>query len=336
MTDYLIGIDLGGTRLRAACLDDQLNILHRIEKLTLAEEGREATIQRIKDAIAEVLPEDKSTVRGIGVSVPGPSNPETGVVVAPPNLPGWRDVPLVDILNKEFDLPVYLGNDANVAALAEVALGSAQDYKHAIYLTVSTGIGGGVINDERLILGQTGIGNEVGHMVMLVDDGDKSRVSTLEKEAAGPALVRQARERIEAGAESKLVEMANGDLDAMDGKMIGDAANAGDPLAIDIVKRGGSIVGMGIVNLLHIFNPEAVIIGGGVSYIGDIWFDEVMASIKAYTIDDDYWQNTPIIQSKISEDVSILGSALLVLTKGSKRKLSKALKNMANTESGEK
>lgn len=332
MTDYVIGIDLGGTRLRAACLDEQLNIIQRLEKLTRAEEGREATIQRIKDVIAEVLPEDKSSVKGIGISVPGPSNPELGMVVAPPNLPGWRDVPLVDILSNEFDLPVYLGNDANVAALAEVALGSARDYKHAIYLTVSTGIGGGVINDGRLILGQTGIGNEVGHMVMLVDDGDTSRVSTLEKEAAGPALARIARERINAGAESKLVEMVNGNLDAIDSKMIGDTANDGDPLALDIVKRGGSIVGMGIVNLLHIFNPEVVIIGGGVSYIGDIWFEEVIASVKAYTIDDDYWKTTPIIQSKISEDVSILGSALLVLTKGSKRKLSKAIRDIPNTE----
>ncbi|MEO1290894.1 MAG: ROK family protein [Chloroflexota bacterium] len=302
MSDVVIGIDLGGTRLRAGRLDKNLNFIERTETLTKASEGLEATLQRIKDIIAQVMPEDKSTLKGIGISVPGPCNPETGVVVAPPNLPGWRDVPLSQIINDEFDVPVYLGNDANVAALAEVAVGSAQGYRHVIYITVSTGIGGGVINDGRLILGKTGIGNEVGHMTMLVE-GDK--VSTLELEAAGPALARQARQRMENGEETLLTELSNGDLDTLDGKMIGDAANQGDPMAIEIVKRGGKIVGLGVVNLLHIFNPDVVVIGGGVSYIGDMWFDEVRTAVKAHTIDDDYWKDTPIIPSKISEDVSI-------------------------------
>lgn len=322
MSDVIISIDLGGTRLRAACLDTQLNILKRTEKLTKADEGLEATLQRIKNIIKEVMEDKHDNILGIGISVPGPSNPETGVVVAPPNLPGWRDVSLVKILNDEFDVPVYLGNDANVAALAEVALGSAQGYRHAIYITVSTGIGSGIINDGRLILGKTGIGNEAGHMVILVDEG---RISTLEKEAAGPALARQAKARIEAGETSKLTDMAEGDLDTIDGKMVGDAANDGDELAIELVKRGGKIVGLGIANLLHLFNPEVVVIGGGVSYIGDIWFDEIRKAVQANTIDDDYWKDTPIIPSDISEDVSILGAATLVLTKGSEKRLNDVL-----------
>ena len=322
MSDVVIGVDLGGTRLRAGRLDTQLNFIERTEMLTNADEGLDATLGRIKEIIHEVLPEDMSTLKGIGISVPGPCNPETGVVVAPPNLPGWKDVPLSQILNDEFGVPIYLGNDANVAAVAEVAVGSAQGYDYVIYITVSTGIGTGIINDGRLILGKTGIGNEAGHMMMLVD-GEK--LSTLEKEAAGPALVRQARARIEAGESSVLSEMVNGDLSKIDGKMIGEAVDAGDELAIKIAKRGGKIVGLGVVNLLHIFNPEVVVIGGGVSYIGDMWFDEVRAAVKANTIDDDYWKDTPIIPSEISEDVSILGSATLVLTKGNKKRLSKAL-----------
>lgn len=322
MTDVVIGVDLGGTRLRAGRLDTQLTMLERTEKLTEADEGLEATIERIKTIIRKVLPEDKSTLLGIGISVPGPCNPETGVVVAPPNLPGWIDVPLADILKQEFGVPIYLGNDANVAALAEVSVGSAQGYKHVIYITVSTGIGSGIINDGRLILGKTGIGSEAGHMVMLVENG---RVSTLEKEGAGPALARQAKERIQAGDTSILVDMSDNDLDKIDGKMLNDAVKAGDTLAIEIAKRGGRIVGFGLANLLHIFNPEVVVIGGGVSYIGDLWFDEVRKAVQANTIDDDYWKDTPIIPSKISEDVSILGSATLVLTKGNKKKLSNVL-----------
>jgi len=325
MSDVVIGVDLGGTRLRAGRLDTKLNFIERTETFTKAEEGLDATLERIKDIIRDVLPEDMSTLKGIGISVPGPCNPETGVVVAPPNLPGWKDVPLSQILEDEFNVPIYLGNDANVAALAEVALGSAQGYKHVIYITVSTGIGSGIINDGRLILGKTGIGNEAGHMAMLVE-GD--HVSTLELEGAGPALARQAVKRIEAGETSSLTDLCNGDLSKIDGKMVGEAASAGDAMAIEIVKRGGKIVGLGLVNLLHIFNPEVVVIGGGVSYIGDIWFDEVRAAVKAHTIDDDYWNDTPIIPSQISEDVSILGSATLVLTKGNRKKLNKVLENI--------
>lgn len=320
--DVVIGVDLGGTRLRAGRLDKQLNIIERTEMLTKADEGRDATIERIRDIIRQVLPEDKTTLLGIGISVPGPCNPETGVVVAPPNLPGWRDVPLAEILKKDFGVPIYLGNDANVAALAEVSVGSAQGYKHVIYITVSTGIGSGIINDGRLILGKTGIANEAGHMMMLVDG---EHVSTLEKEAAGPAWARQAKKRIQAGEKSLLMQMSNNDLDNIDAKMISDAVKEGDELAIEIAKRGGKIVGLGLVNLLHIFNPEVVVIGGGVSYIGDLWFNEIQKAVEANTIDDDYWKDTPIILSKISEDVSILGSATLVLTKGNKKKLNKVL-----------
>lgn len=323
MTDVVIGVDLGGTRLRAGRLDTQLNFLERTEMLTKADEGLDATLGRIKEIIKQVLPEDMTTLKGIGISVPGPCNPETGVVVAPPNLPGWKDVRLSQILKDEFDVPIYLGNDANVAALAEVSVGSAQGYRHVIYITVSTGIGTGIINDGRLILGKTGIGNEAGHMVILVD-GEK--VSTLEKEAAGPALIRQVRNRLEAGESSIISEMAEGDLNKIDGKMINNAVIAGDTLAIEVAKRGGKIVGLGVSTLLHIFNPEVVVIGGGVSYLGEMWFDEVRSAVKSNMIDDDYWNNTPIIPSEISEDVSILGSATLVLTKGNKKKLNKVLK----------
>ncbi|MBC7811041.1 MAG: ROK family protein, partial [Burkholderiales bacterium] len=193
MSEVIIGVDLGGTNIRAARLDQQLNFLQRKGITTEAQNGLDATLKRILDLIHEVLPTDGNKVEGIGISAPGPLNPQTGVIVAPPNLPGWHNVPLGDILHKEFNVPVYVGNDANVAVLAEVARGAATDSRNAIYITVSTGIGGGVITDGRLLLGKDGLAAEVGHMMLIVDGG---RVSSLEKEAAGPALARQARQRI--------------------------------------------------------------------------------------------------------------------------------------------
>ncbi len=327
--EVIIAVDLGGTRLRAARLDKQLNILERHETLTRAEEGRDATIQRIKDLIYEVLPDDDETpVAGIGISAPGPLNPETGVVVAPPNLPGWHDVPLKDILQDEFGCMVYAGNDANVAALAEVSVGAAKGYRHVIYLTVSTGIGSGLIYDGRLLLGQSGLAAEAGHMTMLVD-GD--RVSTLEKEAAGPALARQAQERIRAGEASIMREMVDGNLDKIDGAVVGEAAQNGDALALSIVERSGRIVGLGIVTLLHLLNPEIIVIGGGVTNVGDLLFKPMREAIEAHVLDDDYWTHTHIIRSNISEDVSIYGAATLVLTDGGKKDLTQVMESLGIT-----
>ncbi len=313
MSNVIIGVDLGGTRLRTAALNRDLQILERFETLTHAQEGPDATIARMKQMITQVLPKDGSKVDGIGISAPGPANPMTGVIVAPPNLPGWHNVRLVDILRAEFDLPVYLGNDANVAALAEVIRGAAQGYRHAIYITVSTGIGGGVISDGRMLLGKEGLAAEVGHMVMVADGG---HVSSLEKEAAGPALARKAVARIQAGEKSIIVDIVQGDLSQVSGKVIGNAATAGDTLAIDVIKRGGWLLGLGIVTLLHVFNPEIIVLGGGVTNVGDLLFVPMREAIEKYALDSSYWRDLKIVRSALGEDVSIFGAAALVVTQG--------------------
>lgn len=323
MTDEtFIGVDLGGTRIRAACLDDNLNLLERHETLTMASEGLDATLTRIKSMIHEAMPDDNSTVRGIGISAPGPLNPETGVVVAPPNLPGWHDVPLGDIIHEEFDLPVYVGNDANVAALAEMAHGAAQGYRHVIYITVSTGVGSGIIYDGRLLLGKTGLAGEAGHMIILAEDG---RVSSVEKEAAGPALARHMRKHLQSGEESSIRDMVNNDLNAIDAEVIGKAANQGDPLAIRVVQYGGKIVGLGIVTLLHLFNPEVIVIGGGVSNIGKLLFDQIQQTVEKHALDDDYWKDLQIVPAGLAGNVSIIGAGALVLTGGGQADASKIL-----------
>lgn len=313
MDSVIIGVDLGGTRIRVAQLDRQLQLIKRNETLTLAHEGFEPTIQRIKDLIRETMPPDTTKVEGIGISAPGPLNPQTGVIVAPPNLNGWHNVPLGDILHETFNVPVFVGNDANVAALAEVARGAAQGYRHAIYITVSTGIGGGVIYDGRLLLGRDGLAAEIGHIPLLVADG---RVSTLEKEAAGPALARHMRQRLEAGATSSAINDVDGDLTRLDARIVGEAALAGDPLAREIVDYGAKCVGLGVVTMLHTFNPEIIVIGGGVSKIGDTFFDRVQTTVEQHVLDEVYYQNLPIVPARLADDVSIIGAATLVITQG--------------------
>lgn len=310
MKKHLISIDLGGTRIRGARLDHALNILERKETYTLAHEGLEPTLERIKQMVAAVLPEDRSTVRAIGISAPGPLNPTTGVVVAPPNLYGWSNVPLADIIRDAFDLPTYVGNDANLAALAEYTRGAAKGkgYRHVIFITHSTGIGSGIITDGKLLLGRDGLAAEFGHIPLVIDN---ERVSSLELEAAGPDMAMQAARRIEAGEKSSLSDMVNGDLDKLNGGHVGRAAQAGDALALEIVRRSGRLMGLGIVTLLHLFNPEMVIIGGGVSNLGDLIFDPMREAINRHAQNPLYVKDLEIVPAALGEDVSVIGAGAL-------------------------
>lgn len=312
MSEAIIGLDLGGTRIRAARLSHDLEILERHETLTEDERGLDATLDLIKDMIREVLPKDGTPVAGIGVSAPGPLNPITGVVVAPPNLKGWHNVPLGDILHQEFAVPVYIGNDANVAGLAETVRGAALGYRHVIFITISTGIGSGMICDGKMLLGKEGLAAEAGHIIMLAGD----QVSTLEKEAAGPALARKSRARIEKGEKSAIYDLVKGDLDQISGATVGHAAQQGDPLALDIVHYAGRMVGLGMVSLLHLFNPEILVFGGGVSALGDMLFVPMRDAIQTYCIDSAYWSDLRIEPAALGENVSVIGAASLVVTRG--------------------
>lgn len=313
MTHVIISVDLGGTRIRSARLDHTLRVVERRETLTLADEGLQPTLERIKTMIRAVLPTDDTPVSGIGISAPGPLNPVTGVVVAPPNLAGWHNVPLADILRHEFNLPVWVGNDANVAALAEALRGAARGFRHVIYITHSTGIGSGIVVDGRLLLGKSGLAAEIGHIPLVMEDG---RVSTLEQEAAGPDMAMQAVRQIENGAPSLIRDLVGGDLSRVNGSTVGQAAQQGDALALTIVRRSGKLVGLGIVTLLHLFNPEIVVYGGGVSNLGSLIFDPIREAVVQYAHDPAYHQDLQIVHAQLGEDVSLYGAACLVVTEG--------------------
>ena len=312
MSEAIIGLDLGGTRVRAARLSHDLEILERHETLTDDERGLDATLLTIKDLIRQVLPKDGTPVAGIGVSAPGPLNPITGVVVAPPNLKGWHNVPLADILHQEFGVPVYVGNDANVAGLAETVRGAAMGFRHVIFTTLSTGIGTGMICDGKMLLGKEGLAAEGGHIIMVVD----GEVRDFEKETAGPALALKSRARIEKGEKSIINDMVQGDLDQISGATVGNAAQQGDALALDVVRAAGTMLGLGMVNFLHLFNPEILVFGGSVSKLGNLLFDPMREAIKTYCMDEAYWRDLRIEQAALGENVSVIGAASLVVTRG--------------------
>ena len=313
MGKEIIAVDLGGTQLRAARYDHELNLLQRESTLTKAELGADATIERMKAYIRRVLPEDGGDVLGIGISSPGPLNPVTGVIIAPPNLPGWFNVPLAEIIRSEFGLPVFIGNDANVAALAEASKGAAQGCRHVVYITVSTGIGSGVISDGRLVSGRAGLAAELGHIPIVLE---RSQVSSVELEAAGPAIARRARNALEAGAKSTMRELVDGDFSKIDARTVGQCAAAGDELARDILAYAGRMIGLGVVTALLLFNPEVVVIGGGVSKTGDLLLQPMRQAVEAHILDPAFCQGLRIERAALGDDVALVGAAALAATAG--------------------
>ncbi|MBN1285277.1 MAG: ROK family protein [Anaerolineae bacterium] len=307
----IIGVDLGGTRIRAARFDEQLNLLARTETYTRSEEGIAPTLARIMAQIETVWPGGADEVAGVGVSAPGPVDPAAGVVVAPPNLYGWHNVPLQRYVQERFDRPAALQNDANCAVLAETQQGAAVGYHHVVYITVSTGIGGGIISHGKLITGARGLGGEVGHTILVPDTGMHGSVEQL---AAGPAIAREAGRRLKAGADSMIRDLVDGDLSRLSAKVVGQAAAQGDALAQELIAHAGRMVGVLIANLMHVLNPEIFVVGGGVSNAGDFLFEPMRKTVREFTIDTSYWRGVPIVPAQLGEDVGLIGAAALILT----------------------
>lgn len=312
MSDLVVGLDLGGTQIRAVLADRHGTVLERSAQLTLAHEGPEATLARIKATIAAVMPGKPAAA--IGVGAPGPTDPYAGVILMGPNLPGWRNVNLRAILSEEFTVPVFVGNDANLAGLAEHRFGAGQGVRHMVYITVSTGIGSGVIIDDRMLLGRQGLAAEVGHMTIdaHTEQAGDNTVGTLEGLASGPNFARRAQAALRRGAQSLAVEMAGGDIGAVSPRVLNQAARAGDAFALGVYREVGYYLGVGITNILHIFNPERIVIGGSVwLHAQDLLSQTMWEAIRARAQSPEYWADLSIVSAALGDDVGLLGAVAL-------------------------
>jgi glucokinase len=331
----IIGVDVGGTQLRAARFDNDLNMIPgtRTDQDTYPDQmGKQEASQkfssedlhnivfgRLIDTIRRVLPEDKSEVRGIGLALPGPVNSDSGILIAPPALP-WRNFNIRSEVEKAIGVPVFIGNDADLAGLAECYRGVARQMhlehklRYLIYITVSTGVGGGLIIDGKPFNGR-GQGAEVGHMVV-VPDGPMcgcGHRGHLEAVSSGTAIARLARHQIEAGRASLLRELSNGDLSDITAKLVGEAAAKGDALSLEVVTQAGRYLGVAVASLMTVFNPDIFVFGGSVTKLGKLLFEPMGAAIREYAMHPLYWETTPIVQAKLGDDVGLYGSAALVV-----------------------
>nr|MBC7243711.1 ROK family protein [Chloroflexota bacterium] len=308
---YVVGVDLGATQIRACLADTEGNIMREARQPTLAQEGLQPVLKRLKATIAQVLPEaPEAHAVAIGVGSPGPLDPRTGVVIAPPNLLGWHNVPLRDILSQEFGLPVYVNNDANVAALAELRFGAGRGCSDMVYLTISTGIGGGIICNGQLLLGAHGLAGEPGHATV-EPAGPRcncGNVGCLEVMAAGPAIARHALELIRRGYDSSLCTVVREGME-LSAEMVGKAAQEGDSVALQAIQRAAHYLGISVLNLIHIFDPDRVILGGGVSKLGSLLFEPVRAWVREHAITP-VQRETPIVPAALGDQVGLLGAVV--------------------------
>lgn len=298
-----ITVDIGGTQIRAAAFDEDSRKPLALKKIR-TRNATESPFDRVSALIRSVYP-SYGDVISITVATPGPVDPERGVIASAPNIPGWENLPLRDMLEAEFRVPTYIGNDANLAVLGEWRFGAAQGHSHVLYLTISTGIGAGVIVDNRLLLGVHGLAAELGHVTVLPHGpmcgcGQRGH---LEAVAAGPAIAAYVRGQIARGAKSSLREL--GDLSA---RAVGEAAIAGDPLALKALARSGRFIGMALADFLAIFNPSIVIFGGGVSMSGELLFRPVRDSLRTHVMDEAYLQDLTITTAALGDEAGLVGA----------------------------
>ncbi len=261
-------------------------------------------MEKIIGLIEELWP-DHGYVSAIGVASPGPVNPYLGKVIAAPNVPGWSNINLKDELETYFKVPVAVGNDANFAAIGEWKYGAGRGHHDLIYLTVSTGIGGGIIVNDSLVLGYKGLASEMGHITLLPNGplcacGKRGHLECL---SSGPAIARWAMEKIRDGQLSTLSE-----IPSFTCKEVAQAAKNGDQLAIEAFENAGYYLGMGIANFIHIFNPTAVILGGGVSLSGDLILKPTMNSINEFVIDREYLTDFVLTLSHLGDEAGLIGA----------------------------
>lgn len=316
MPPYVLAVDLGGTQIRAALCDPRGQILRRIAHPTQAAEGPDAVIKRLIDTIVEAMagtPADQ--IAGIGIGAPGPLNPVSGILMEAPNLPGWINVPLRNIISARFSLPTFLGNDANVAGLAEYTFGAGRGRRDMIYLTISTGVGSGIIVDGEMLLGANGLGAEAGHTIVNPEGPlcGCGRHGCLEAYASGTAIARDVAARMNAGKKTRITKMVSGEGGKIDARVVSEAARLGDKLAIQAFRRAGRHLGIGIANLLRLFNPTMIVVGGSVTKAGPLLFDPMWAAIKEFA-PAIYWEGLAIVQAALGDDVGLLGAAALAIT----------------------
>ena len=294
MKEHVVGIDIGGTKLATVVADKTGHILGKVRKPTHSEKGPKYAIGLLFDMVREVVNQvslEQTSISAIGVSCGGPLDTKTGIVYSPPNLPGWDALPLKALLESEFQVPVIIENDANASALAEFRFGGGRGYSAVLYMTMSTGIGGGIVIDGQVYHGANDSAGEVGHEILL-PNGPRcgcGKRGCLEALCSGPAIARRAQAAIQKqrkGGKSPtaLLTLADGRIKAVKSEHVLAAARTGDALALELVQETAYYMGWGIANLVNILNPDIVLLGTIAVAAGDLLLDPIRETVSKFAM----------------------------------------------------
>jgi|SRR5580700_59240 glucokinase len=314
---YFIGVDVGGTKVAAGLVNSAGVITHQTRVPMVATDaaaGLRAVIAAIDTvrAAADLDQELAGVISGIGICAPGPLDPRTGVVVNPPNLPGWRNFPLSAEITKAYHLPVRVDNDGNAAALAEALWGAGRGYRNIFYATIGTGIGTGIVFDGRIYHGRTGAAAEGGH-VTIDYRGPRckcGKLGCIEILASGTAIARRASEKIAAGSRSAILDEAGGQLEKITGEMVGRAYLAGDPLAKELLEETAMFLTVWLGTIVDLLEPDVMIVGGGVAAMLQPFFGEIHDQLPKWCVNS-HSQEIPLVSAHYGADAGIAGGAAL-------------------------
>lgn len=309
--EVFAGIDLGGTKILVLIAGGDGTVLGQARVATEPARGPEAVIARIADAVGSAAADaqiELDSILAAGVSAPGPIDVTEGVITDPPNLPGWHNVPLARALHERLGLATLLENDANCQAVAEHQYGAGRGYAHMIFVTISTGIGGGLIINNGLYAGATGAAGEIGHIGVSVDGPTcgAGHVGCLEAFASGTAIARTAREMIAAGGLIRTARMAEREP-PLSAKTVFLAGQQGEAEATAIIESAGRYLGMGLASLINIFNPQAIVVGGGLANMGETILGPAVEVARARSFAQSF-MDVRIVEGELGERAGALGA----------------------------
>ena len=315
--ELVVGVDVGGTKVAAGLVDCEGNILDHIRVRMVSQgtaaDGFAAVVSAI-DTLFSTHPEHRENVAAIGICSPGPLDPVAGVVVNPPNLPCWRNFPLVEEISRVYRVPVRLDNDANAAALAEALWGTGSQYQTVFYATIGTGIGTGIVFDRKVYHGRTGAAGEGGHMSIDYHGphcgcGKPGRIEVL---AAGPAIGRRARAKLAEGngPKSVMLELAGGNIEAVTPEIVARANGMGDVLAHTVLLETVDLLSLWLSNIVDLLDPDVLIIGGGAASLLLPFFDEIQTRMCGFCVNSRA-REIPLLPARYGADTGVAGGAAL-------------------------
>ncbi len=322
MPNYYAGVDLGGTKILTAIADEGGKILASNRVATEVEKGEERIVENIYRSLDKTLTEANvnfTELQAIGVGSPGPLDISEGVIHSTSNLP-FANFPLQDMLQNKVELPVFLENDANAAALGEKIFGAGQNYSDQIYITVSTGIGGGIILNEEVYHGTGDGAGEIGHMIIKPAGptcGFEQHRGCLEAMASGTAISREARRLLKNDRAPNLLSLLEErDIDyhneEIPGFLIAKSARQGEESLQSVYREMGYYLGIGVANLITLFNPELIIFGGGVMKAKDLFWDKMKNSAADNALPSS-WQDCQLVEAELEDRTGVIGAVAVAI-----------------------